>query len=268
MNFSDVAFVKYQGVKVSNICYRNVLETVSTMVEQGTRGYICLTDVSNLIAATTNESLRRAINESFLSLADGTPLVWYAWLVGCKEIERISGASLLHDFLADLKGCRHYLLGDTERTIERVIAKARQINPDIQITGYSPPFKEFDAEDNRQMIDRIKMADADLIWVCFGGVKQECWMKENLASLDRGVMIGVGAAFRFLIGDIVTPPLIFQKMGLQWLFRLVHEFVRTPLRGIKIIHQRNILGSKVSYLVHLPKEVKVARRALREKGAG
>ena len=70
MNYRDVAFVKYKGVKVSNICYRNVLDTVTAMVQQGNRGYICLTDVSNLIAATTNEPLRYAINESFLSLAD------------------------------------------------------------------------------------------------------------------------------------------------------------------------------------------------------
>jgi len=268
MRYEDVAYVTYHGVKVSNICYKNVLETVSRVVNRRERGYICLTDVSNLIGASKNEELRCAINESLLSLADGMPLVWYAWMAGCQEIERISGASLLRGLLTDLGGCRHYLLGDTEETIAKVIAEARKIHPQMEISGHSPPFKEFDAEDNRRMLDKIREARPDIIWVCFGGQKQEQWMNKNLPALESGVMIGVGAAFRFFIGEIVTPPPIFQKMGLQWLFRLTEAFLKDPVHCVKLVRERHILASKLEYLARLPVEVAGARQLIRKRNRG
>jgi N-acetylglucosaminyldiphosphoundecaprenol N-acetyl-beta-D-mannosaminyltransferase len=264
MRFVDVPYVKFHGVKVSNICYQNVFDTVRAIITNKERGYICLTDVSNLIVATKNEEMRTAINESLLSLADGTPLVWYAWMAGCKEIERISGASLMQRLLTDLDGCKHFLLGDTEQTIARVIAKARELRADIRIRGHSPPFKDFDDEDNRRILEKIREADPDIVWVCFGGVKQERWMREHLAGLDSGVMIGVGAAFRFLIGDIVTPPAIFQKLGLQWLFRLTESFLKDPVNCVKIVHRRRIMTSKVEYVARFPFELSKARQEIKK----
>jgi N-acetylglucosaminyldiphosphoundecaprenol N-acetyl-beta-D-mannosaminyltransferase len=264
MRYKDIAFLKYNGVKVSNINYQNVLGTVTSTTKNNQRGYICLTDVSNLIVATKNEELRTALNESMLSLADGTPLVWYAWMAGCKEIERISGASLMRRLIVDMDGCKHYLLGDTEETIVKVTAEAKRLNSTIEISGHSPPFKEFDEEDNRAMLDKIRKANPDIIWVSFGGVKQEQWMNKNFTSLDRGIMIGVGAAFRFLIGEIITPPPIFQKMGLQWLFRLTESFIKNPIRCVKLVHQRHILTSKFEYMARFPFEVAEARKQIRK----
>lgn len=262
MRYDEVQYVKYKGVKVNNISYPKVLDTVTQIINDRQRGYICLTDVSNLVVATQNEQLRNAINDSLFSLADGTPLVWYAWMVGCKEIERISGAKLMQRLLVDMKDCRHYLLGDTEETIAKVIAKAREMNTGIVISGHSPPFKEFDEEDNQGMLAKIREANPDIIWVCFGGDKQERWMRDNLSHIEKGVMIGVGAAFRFLIGEITTPPLIFQKMGLQWLFRLTESFIKDPVNCVKIVHKRRILTSKFSYLMHLPQEIINTRKSL------
>jgi N-acetylglucosaminyldiphosphoundecaprenol N-acetyl-beta-D-mannosaminyltransferase len=264
MKYQDVPFVSFKGVKVNNIDYKNVLRTVTRTLTNKQRGYICLTDVSNLIVAAKKQELRTAINESLLSLADGTPLVWFAWMAGCKEIERISGASLLQGLLRDLADCRHFLLGDTEHTIARVICEAKKINHKIEITGHSPPFKEFDAEDNQCMLQKIREANPDIIWVCFGGGKQETWMREHYAALDKGIMIGVGAAFKFFIGEIVTPPQIFQKMGLQWLFRLTHEFIKNPTSSFfKTVHRRQILSSKLEYLFSFPGELSAARKQLK-----
>jgi len=264
MNFANIPYVKFNGVKVSNVSYRNVLATLSEALEKKESSYICLTDVSNLIVATKNRDLRLAINESLLSLADGMPLVWYAWMAGCKEIERISGATLMRRLIVDMQHYKHFLLGDTEETIEKVIAEARKLSPSIQIAGYSPPFKEFDDEDNRHMLEKVKAVNPDIVWVCFGGVKQERWMNQHFANLDSGVMIGVGAAFRFLIGEIVTPPEIFQKLGLQWLFRLTQAFIKDPVKCVKLVHQRNIMTSKVEYLARLPFEVAWARRRIKQ----
>ena len=263
MRYNELEYIKYKNVKISNIDYRNVYNVVLTTLELKKTGYICLTDVSNLILASMNEQLQVAINGSLLSLADGTPLTWYGWMVGCKEIERISGAYLLKRFFIDMKDCTHFLLGDTVETIDKVIAEARRLNPDINIRGYSPRFKIFDEEDNRQMLGIIRKADPDIVWVSFGGGKQEKWMNQNISALDRGVMIGVGAALRFFIGEIVTPPLIFQRMGLQWLFRLTQQFIKDPGNWFNFVRERKIFITKVAFVMHLPREVKAARQRLK-----
>lgn len=265
MRYKDVANVYYKDVKISNICYQNVLDTVKNVINNKQRGYICLTDVSNLMVASKKEPLRAAINASMLSLADGTPLAWYARMVGCKEIERISGACLMERLFTDMNGCRHFLLGDTEQTIARVIAEAKKINNSVDIRGYSPPFKEFNGKDNLEIMRKIREAEADIIWIAFGGWKQEKWMNQNIASLDSGVMIGVGAAFRFLIGDIVTPPKIFQTMGLQWLFRLTQHLLKDPKGWLKTVKKREILKSKREFVVSLPHEVKTGRKQMKLK---
>jgi N-acetylglucosaminyldiphosphoundecaprenol N-acetyl-beta-D-mannosaminyltransferase len=89
-------------------------------------------------------------------------------------------------------------------------------------------------------------------------------MNKNFTALDSGVMIGVGAAFRFLIGEIVTPPEIFQKMGLQWLFRLTEAFIKDPVHCVKLVHQRHILTSKFEYLARLPFEIAGARQRIKQ----
>ena len=263
MKSEEPAYVSYKNVKINNTRYQNVSNTVKNVIKNKQRGYICLTDVSNLMAASKNEQLRTAINASLFSLADGAPLAWYARMAGCKEVERISGASLMQRLFTDMNGCKHYLLGDTEETIGKVIAEAKRLNSKIEITGHSPPFKVFDDTDNLEMLEKIRKAKADIVWVSFGGWKQEKWMNQNIASLDKGVMIGVGAAFRFLVGDIITPPQIFQSMGLQWVFRLIQHLARDPKDWLKTVREREILKSKKEFLLYLPNEVITARRQLK-----
>lgn len=268
MKYDHISSVRYKDVKISNISYQNVHNTMVYVMKNRHKGYICLNDVSNIIAATKDDQLKRAMNESLLSLADGMPLAWYARMVGCREIERISGVSLMKRLMEDMQGCKHYLLGDTEITISKVIAEAKKRNNSIKISGHSPPFKVFDEEDNKQMIERIRKADPDIIWVSFGGRKQEKWMNENIAFLDRGVMIGVGAAFRWFIGEIVTPPRIFQVLGLQWLFRLTDEFIKNPGTWLKIVRERELLSSKLEFVLKLTHEVKVARQQFKKISDG
>jgi len=64
-------------------------------------------------------------------------------------------------------------------------------------------------------------------------------------------MIGVGAAFRFYIGEIKTPPRIFQNLGLQWLFRLMDDPIRIGRRQF---------SSFPTFILRFPFEVIRARR--------
>ncbi len=213
-------YILFNRAKISNIDFGEARSTIKNGITR--KGYVCLTDAGVVAMARKDPELQQALGESLLSIPDGMPLVWYGKLSGCRKIERISGGDLFKFLLEEDNGYVHFLLGDTEETISRVIRKAKSVNRGIRISGYSPPFKEdFGEADTAEIIDKINEASPDLIWVSFGGVKQNKWMRQHLSQLDRGVMIGVGAAFRYYIGALVVPPRIIQTLGLQWFYRML-----------------------------------------------
>jgi N-acetylglucosaminyldiphosphoundecaprenol N-acetyl-beta-D-mannosaminyltransferase len=221
MSLAERRFFTFRGVKLDNVNYRDICEILAQ--ERHRKGYICFTDVGNVLNASKNPELKKAINYSRLSVVDGMPLAWFGWLSGCRNLERVSGPDFFARQLEESSNFSHFLLGDTQETIARIIFKAKERNPGLQIQGHSPPFREFTQEDNQDMLERIRAADPDLIWVSFGGGKQETWAHAHMESLKRGKMICVGAAFRFYIGEIVAPPRIVQRMGLQWLTRTLQH---------------------------------------------
>lgn len=263
MKNDEAASIRYMNVRISNTGYLEIHKKISLAIRKKQPGYICLTDVGNVIKATKDKQLQESINGALFSVADGTPLTWFARMAGCKRIERVSGMDLMAGFLAQMDNCKHFLLGDTVETLSKVIEKARRIKPDISITGYSPPFKSFDDQDNRNIIEIIRRADPDIIWVSFGGGKQEKWMKQNIEKLEKGIMIGVGAAFRWFTGDIKAPPLIFQRLGMQWFFRMLQGIRKDPRSGIRFFIERQVKKFPV-FLVNFPIELVRCRKRLRQ----
>lgn len=222
MNNEEAKNFRFKGVKIDNVGLEDVIGIISNNIHQ--KGYICVNDVRNIMVAINDKNLFDAINGSLLSIADGTPLTWYARLLGSKRIQRVAGFELMANMMRSDNGFKHYLLGDTEETIGRVIAKARIENINIQVAGHSPPFREqFSELDNDEIFKRINGEDPDIVWVSFGGVRQEKWMHQNIGKLRRGILVGIGAAFRFYIGDLYIPPKVFQRLGMQWFFRMIQS---------------------------------------------
>jgi N-acetylglucosaminyldiphosphoundecaprenol N-acetyl-beta-D-mannosaminyltransferase len=222
MDKSELEYFRFKGIKINNVGLEDIVQVIYNNIRQ--KGYICLNDVRNVMVATEDNNLCHSINESLLSIADGTPLTWYGRLLGCKRIQRVAGFELMAHMLENNNGITHYLLGDTEETICRVIAKANKANSNLKVAWHSPPFREqFSEQENDAIFEKINGADPDIVWVSFGGVKQEKWMHQNIGKLRRGVVVGIGAAFRFYLGDIYVPPKIFQKLGLQWFFRMIRS---------------------------------------------
>ncbi|MFO7606551.1 MAG: WecB/TagA/CpsF family glycosyltransferase [Desulfurivibrionaceae bacterium] len=237
--------ILFKKVKISNTNLPEAFTAIKNNIDS--KGYVCLVDVGVVIMATKDDELRQALWESLLSIPDGVPLAWYGRFLGCRNIERIAGGELLRRLLEEKNDLSHFLLGDTDQTINRIIRKAKSVNRDIRITGYSPPFKnDFTQEDSEKIIDKINRTSPDIIWVSFGGGKQDKWMKQNMDLLDRGVMIGVGAAFRFYIGELKTPPQMIQNLGLQWFYRM-----QANPRG----WFKKAFPKRLKFLMHFPIEV-------------
>jgi N-acetylglucosaminyldiphosphoundecaprenol N-acetyl-beta-D-mannosaminyltransferase len=82
------------------------------------------------------------------------------------------------------------------------------------------------AEEERELAERVRSLQPDIIWVGISTPKQEKFMARYLPILDTKLMIGVGAAFLFHSGAIRDSPQWVKRAGLQWLHRLFQEPAR------------------------------------------
>ncbi|MCM3127712.1 WecB/TagA/CpsF family glycosyltransferase [Paenibacillus provencensis] len=220
--------LKYGPIVNSNISALSLEESIA-LIEGWARNdepnYVCICNTHSVVTASKDEKFKDVINTAGLSTPDGMPLVWALKMYGYNNQDRVDGPTLmvkLCERSADNK-LNIFFYGSTEETLETLVDKMKNQYKGINICGkYSPPFRELTTEEDEQVISMINGSNADIVFVSLGCPKQEYWMFDHRDKV-KGVMIGVGAAFDFYIGKVKRPPAIFQKMGMEWFFRLIHE---------------------------------------------
>ena len=177
------------------------------------------------MTAQQDPILKNVLKQSALNFPDGMPIVWYARKIrNIKQASRISGPSLMQKSFDDLCEFKHFFYGSSEQTLAAMKRKIETYYPRMNPAGFhSPPFRALTKGEIKDVILMLNDISPDIIWVALGAPNQERWMWEMRDHLDRGVMIGVGAAFDYFSDNIRRPPLPIRRMGLEWLCRLIQE---------------------------------------------
>lgn len=221
--------VDVMGVHVSAVNPTLVVEQVRSWITQRKRAYLCVADVNSIVHAARDPRLGLILNQADLVVPDGMPLVWAGRYAGAADMARTSGPDLLPRLIAEgvASGWKHFLLGGAPGVAERLAAKFTAGYPGVEIVGTAcPPFRALTPAEADGLVAVIEASRADILWVALGAPKQERWIHDYRPRLETPVMIGVGAAFNFAVGDVRRAPLWVQNLGLEWLFRLSQE----PLR--------------------------------------
>lgn len=191
---------------------------IAAAVKKGDNAYICVSDPRTVDYACVHEDYCEVMNHSMMNLPDGQPIMWAAWLWGVKEIERTMGPALFPTMLEDKdSGLKHFLLGDTDDTLAAIVEKA-SCNRNQIVGTYSPPFCSLDEFDYQGMADMINQSGADIVWIAMRAPKQDFFSVRILPYLDHKICIGVGAAFRFYLGEYQLAPPLIRKLGLMGLY--------------------------------------------------
>ncbi len=116
-------------------------------------------------------------------------------------------------------------LGSSEKVLGLIQKNAASRYPNLEVVTYSPPYKpQFTVEDDLNMVKAINDADPDLLWIGMTAPKQEKWTYANWDRLNIHCHVGtVGAVFDFFAGTYKRAPEIWQRLGLEWLYRLLAE---------------------------------------------
>ena len=214
------------GVGVDAVDLDATLSAIGEAITAQSSAYIVLAPAHNVLAAHDDAELRAIFTRSALTVPDGMGVLWFLRLNGHDQANRVYGPDLL---LAACErglaaGWRHYFLGGPEGRAARLADILAARYPGLRVAGsYAPPFGVTSAQETEQMLKDIEQSDPDIIWVALGSPKQERWMAAFRQRLSTPMLVGVGAVFDFLTGAKPQAPRGVQRMGLEWLFRLLSE---------------------------------------------
>lgn len=209
-------FFRIGRVRISVTTENKAIENILNNIRQGQKGYVCVSTLRTVVIANKDDDYQEVMEHSLLNTPDGTPLVWCGHWWGLKEVERACGP---HIFPRMLKmkdfGLKHFLLGDTEETLALLEKKVMEEFGVAVVGAYSPPFKPLEEYDIIGMAKMINDSGANIVWTALRAPKQDILNSMITPYLNNGiVMVGVGAAFRSVIGVLKQPDGFLQKIGL------------------------------------------------------
>ncbi len=161
-----------------------------------------------------------------LNLTDGMPVAWVgrrAYALSPAQWPRVYGPDVMEAVLARDTGLRHYLLGVTPETLNRLQQViGRRFGHASVVGAESPPFRTLADEERRAQEQRIRDSGAQVVWVGLGTPKQDVEVQRLAAALPV-VAMAVGAAFDFIAGTKPQAPVWMQRTGTEWAYRLARE---------------------------------------------
>lgn len=236
------------GVDIAAVNMDWLLEFTEKHIRALSGDYLCVSNVHTTVTAYEDEEYRAVQNGGVMAIPDGGPLSAVGRRRGCAQMERITGPDYMARILeiSAEKGYRHYFYGSTQKTLDKLRQRLVKDYPGIQIVGmFSPPFRPMTEEEDLAFVEKVNEGKPDFLWVALGAPKQEIWMAAHQGQIDA-LMVGVGAGFDYLAGNIRRAPKWMQRFNLEWLYRLMQEpgrlFKRYWHTNLKFIWEAVVKG--------------------------
>lgn len=222
---ADIARMKVVGVWIDPGSWNSVLDRIERWAQSHASKYVCLTNVHSIVTANRWNEFADVLAASDLSLPDGAPVAWMLRRMGVRNQQRINGPDLMRRLCerSAAKQLGVYLYGNTQSTLDDLRTHLISEFPALRIVGaHSPPFRPLTPDESRDVIAEINSTGAHIVFVSLGCPKQETWMATNRDAI-AAVLVGVGAAFDYHAKRIKRAPDWMQRLGLEWLHRLISE---------------------------------------------
>lgn len=199
----------------------------------------------------------RALHLADWLIPDGVGVILASKVLGGRIRERVTGSDIFQGVLEELNrasGYSVFFLGSTDETLDAIRTRMAVDYPNIRLVGtYSPPFKSVYSQDELDvMIAAVNAVAPDVLWVGMTAPKQEKWIFENRTRLNVKFAGAIGAVFDFYTGQVKRSHPLFQRLGLEWLPRLIQQprrlwrrmFVSAPIFVWHVLRQWLSVGRR------------------------
>lgn len=247
--------VRLLGLEFAAVSEDQTIERVLDGVQDGRGGWVCPANLDVLRQWRGSVEVRELMSHADLVVADGMPLVWAGGLQGSPLPQRVAGSSLtltLAVAAADA-GASVFLLGGNPGTADAAARTLVARSPRLRIAGtLSPPFGFEKQRAWQERIERALLEAApDIVYVGLGFPKQERLIVALRRAFPATWFVSCGISFSFIAGEIARAPVVFQRLGLEWMHRLVQEprrlFRRYLVQGVPFLAELlwSVLGVRI-----------------------
>jgi len=227
MSTTEPKRVSIAGAWVHSLTMAEAVDHIAGALAEGRGGWVVTPNLDILHKLTHDRAFASLVEPASLRLADGMPLIWASKLAGTPLPERVAGSDLVWAICerAARDNRTIFLLGGDEGIAPRAAEVFEKRNPGLRVVGtHCPPFGfEHNAEQRQEITDRLRAADPDIVLVALGCPKQEQLIDSLRADFPRAWFLGIGISLSFVTGDVQRAPRWAQKLGMEWIHRLIQE---------------------------------------------
>jgi len=219
--------VDIAGVLIDPETERSTVERVMRALDERRGGLMVTANLDHLRRCRRDETYRTLVAASELVVADGMPLVWASRVQGTPLPERVTGSNLIWSLCQACagRGRSVYLLGGDPGAAEGAKAVLERTYPGLRVVGTHAPARGFE-KDPAQMArieSALRASGADLVFIALGSPKQEFLGQRLREVLPHAWFVGCGITLGFVAGQVKRAPTGLQRVGLEWMHRLVQE---------------------------------------------
>lgn len=229
--------VGFAGIPIYDSSLEELVRHIDENLVQNVSTHIIALNPDSLLVSQRDAEFKRILSSAEFVICDGVGILIASRLFSDERIEhRLVGLELMVRLseLSASKGYGIFLFGGTDGAAE-CCARALQVRlPSLRVVGfYEPPFVEDERFlDNSGIVEKINRLKPEIVFVALGAPKQEKWIERHRRELTAPILMGVGASFDFIGGKVPRAPVWMQRIGLEWLFRLLVEPRRLAKRYI------------------------------------
>ena len=239
-------FVKSEvlHVEFDNVTMEEAVDRAIELINEDGFKYVVTPNPEIVWLCRKDEELREAVSSAVLVIPDGIGVIYGAKMLKRPLKEKVPGADFAERVISAL-AAEHksvFLFGAKPGVAELAAEKLSEKYPGIVIAGTNDGY----FSDDEPIIDKINAAKPDLLLVCLGAPKQEKWMKKNADKLSAKLAIGLGGSLDVYAGVVERAPEKWQKMNLEWLYRIVKQPKRIG-RAMRLpAFMLAVLGERIS----------------------
>ena len=209
------------GVGFDDLTLEEAVARGTAFLEEDRFHYVVTPNPELVDRASREGAFREALNGADLVLPDGIGVIYAARILGRPLKGRCPGIDFASGLMASMAagGKRLYLLGAKPGVAEAAARNLEARDPGLSICGTHDGYFQEDGP----VVEEIRRSGADAVFVCLGAPKQEYWMREHGPATGARLMAGLGGSLDVFAGVVERAPESWQKMGLEWLYRLMKE---------------------------------------------
>lgn len=209
------------GVAFDNVTLEEAVDRALALLEEEGPHLVATPNPEIVQRAGKDRAFADILAKADLVVPDGVGVIYAAKILGRPLRARVPGIDLASALLGRVAGTgkRLFLLGAAPGVAEQAEVNLRAAYPGLVVCGTHDGYFQEDGP----VVDAIRQAGADIVFVCLGAPKQEKWIAANGEAAGAQLYLGLGGSLDVFAGKVDRAPERFQRLGLEWLYRLMKE---------------------------------------------